>query len=198
MGDDRHHHLCIHPGARTPDVDRKTTVVHWRPTSGRDRLRVTVVQALEQAMACLPPDDVVAALESALYLKRITRNEFDRLIRDAPRRLRSVLAEAEPGAQSGPETHVRLRLRRAGYRVQPQVFIPGVGHVDNLIEDVLALETDGRAYHAETFEEDRRRDLGTEWIGIRTLRIPANYVFTEWEWVSETVARMVRDGLANK
>jgi very-short-patch-repair endonuclease len=58
------------------------------------------------------------------------------------------------------------------------------------------VDTDGRAFHAETFEEDRRRDLGTEWIGLRSLRIPATYVFTEWDWVSETIARLVREGLA--
>ena len=178
------------------DPDGHEVVWHWARLSERTPLRVTTASALAQAMACLPPDDLVAALESALHLRAISRRTFEQFITDAPRRLRAVLAEAEPGAQSGAETHVRLRFRRAGYRVRPQVFVPGVGHVDNLIEDVVALDTDGRAFHAETFDEDRRRDLGTEWIGLRALRIPATYVFTEWDLVSETVARMVRDGLA--
>jgi len=197
-GHDSRDHLLLSPTAKRPIGNPHETVWHWRAEEQADPLRVSIVQALRQAMLCLPADDVVAALESAPHLKEITRRQFYDLIADAPRRLSSVLAEAEadPCAQSGPETHVRMRFRRAGYRVRPQVFVPGVGHVDNLIEDVVALDTDGRAYHAETFEEDRRRDLATEWMGIRSLRIPATYVFTRWDWVSETVARMVRDGLA--
>ena len=146
-------------------------------------------------MDCLPPDDVVAALESALYLKEISLATFERLIRDAPARLQSTLAEAEPGAQSGYETHARLRLRRAGYRVEIQAEIPGVGHIDTLVEGVVDLEIDGRAHHAETFEEDRKRDLAAEWIGIRVLRVPARMVDTDWHYVASTIARMVKDAL---
>ena len=142
-------------------------------------------------MGCLPPDDVVAALESALHLKAISRNTFERLIAGAPQRLQHVLEEATPGAQSGYETHSRLRLRRAGYTVIPQVFIPGAGHIDNLIEDCVDLETDGREFHGDTFEEDRKRDLAVEWMGIRVLRVPARMVDTDWPYISSTVHRMV-------
>jgi very-short-patch-repair endonuclease len=195
VGQETREHFELDRRSQLPAATPDSVRWHWRNALGADPLRVPVIHALQHAMRCLPPDDVVATLESALHTKAITRREFDRLIVGAPYRLRAVLAEAEPGAQAGPETHVRLRLRRAGYRVVPQAFVPGVGHVDNLVEDVLALETDGRAYHAETFEEDRRRDLAAEWIGVRSLRIPAGYVFSRWDWVSETVARMVRDGL---
>ncbi|MGA0568171.1 hypothetical protein ACO2Q7_12625 [Rathayibacter sp. KR2-224] len=159
---------------------------------------MSVSAALRQAMCCLPPDDVVASLESAVYKKAISRGEFQALRDEAPSRLRRVLAEAEIGAQSGYETHARLRLRRAGYTVRAQVYVPGAGYLDNVIEDLVDLETDGGEFHRETFYEDRKRDLAVQWMGLRVLRIPATMVDTDWDQVAETIARMVREGRAQR
>ena len=196
VGEDSRLHLRLPPSGRLrmSDALPKNTCVHWsKSASGDHPLRVSIEASLRQAMGCLPPDDMVAALESALHLRKISRSTFDRLIEEAPARLRSTLREAEPGAQSGYETLARLRLRRMGYRVVIQAAIPGVGHVDALIEDAVALEIDGRAFHAETFVEDRRRDLAAEWIGIRVLRIPATMVNSDWHYVASTITRMVKD-----
>jgi very-short-patch-repair endonuclease len=165
------------------------------PPAASSRLEVTVLDALRQAMDCLPPDDLIAALESALHLKKITGSELDQLIIDAPERLQSALVAVTPGAQSGYETKARLKLQRAGHRVEIQVPVPGVGHVDTVIDGVVALEIDGRENHEETFEIDRDRDVGTEIWGLRGLRIPAVWVDTRWDYVLAALERMIADAL---
>jgi very-short-patch-repair endonuclease len=196
-GHDTRLHLHLARGCRVarPDLVPENVRIHWsRNASAGDRIRVSVPVALHTAMTCLDdPEDVVATLESARYLRAISAATFRRLIDAAPTRLRPMLDLAQEGPQSGYETKSRLRLQRAGFEVRAQVFIPGVGHVDNLINDVVDLETDGREFHANSFEADRRRDLAAEWMGIRTLRVPATMVDTDWDYIEETIGRMVRN-----
>jgi hypothetical protein len=192
-GHDTRLHLRLPPNRARPST---RAVVHYSALRDRaDPLRVSVTDALAQAMRCLEPDDVVASLESAVHLKFITIEQLDALIASAPRRLRAVLKELEVGAQSGVETHVRLRLRRSGYRVCVQQFVPGAGHLDNVVEDCVAVETDGATYHLETFEADHWRDLGSEWLRVRVLRIHPDLVFNHWDLVKATIDRMVADAL---
>lgn len=170
-------------------------VRHWGgldAVSDASSASVSVMEALHQAMGCLAPDDLVAALESAVYRRAITLKQLAAVIEAAPRRLRAALRELEVGAQSGVETLVRLGFRRLGYRVEPQAFVPGVGHVDNLIEDCVAVESDGRSYHEDTLETDYDRDMASEYMGVRVLRVSPRIVRTKWAWLVETVARMVR------
>jgi len=200
-GDDRRLHLRLPPSGRISHPERlpPKACVHWSSrASGNDRLRTSVLSAVRQAMSCLPGDDLIAALESAVYYKAISLAEFEQTVNSAPEHLRSLLHEADARAQSGYETHARLRLRRAGHRVDPQVFVPGVGHVDNVVDDVVDLETDGREFHADSFAEDRLRDMGCEWFGLRVLRIPATLVLTDWDRIEETVCRMVAAGPSSR
>jgi very-short-patch-repair endonuclease len=135
-------------------------------------------------MRCLPAEDLIAAIESAVHLGKISPRQARELIAAAPRRLASALAAAvdtEFRAQSGYETKVRLRLTALGHRVQPQFWIEGVGHLDNLVDGVLAAETDG-AQHRDSLEDDHRRDLWTEARGIRVLRVDPGLVDRKWRW----------------
>ena len=86
---------------------------------------------------------------------------FDRLLRSADGR-----------SQSLPETFARLALRGAGFAVDPQELIAGVGHVDLLVEDLAVVEIDGFAYHGDRaqFREDRRRDRALQLLGVPVLR----------------------------
>lgn len=171
-------------------------VTHWSPRDERwlaaaAPASVSMMEALRQSMRCLEPDDVVAAIESAVYRKRITAAQADVLAESAPRRLRATVREIELGAQSGVETLVRLGFRRLGFRVTPQAFVPGVGHVDNLIEDCVAVESDGRRFHENNLETDYDRDLASEYLGVRVLRVSPRIVLKRWPWLVETVTRMV-------
>lgn len=174
---------------------RQGIETHWGDDEGSHggptAASVSVVAALHQAMGCLDPDDVVAALESALYLRRISRDELRALVTTAPRRLGAALREIDDGAQSGVETRVRLGFRRLGFRVVPQAYVPGVGHVDNLVEDCVAVESDGRRFHEGSLEDDYDRDMASEYLGVRVLRVSPRIVLHHWPWLAATVTRMV-------
>ncbi|HEY0247223.1 MAG TPA: DUF559 domain-containing protein [Gryllotalpicola sp.] len=184
-----------HAMARVRAAKRRATL-HWdhRRFPAESRTRVSVQDALIAAMRCLPPDDVVAAIESAVHLRRITASQAFAVMEAAPRRLQRQMSEVDTGfrAQSGYETHVRLRLRRRGHRVEPQYLVPGVGHLDNLVDGVVAVETDG-SQHRDSLPDDHRRDLGTEAAGIRVLRIDPDLVDRRWDEVLDVIERMVRD-----
>lgn len=181
---------------------RPQTAIHWRlpQGSGSSRLQTEVADALRQATRCLPIDDLIAAIESAVHLKKLAPDEALELIEQAPKRLRRALADVDTRfrAQSGYETIVRLRLTRLGYRVEPQARVPGVGRVDNLVEGCVAIETDGTSFHRDRIEDDHRRDLGTEGWGIRVLRIDPRLIDADWEWVQDVIVRMVEEALASR
>ncbi|MFF3601882.1 hypothetical protein [Kitasatospora indigofera] len=176
---------------------RRGIQTHWGGDDGSWRggptaASVSVVAALRQAMSCLDPDDVVAALESALYLQKISRDELSTLVAAAPRRLEAALREIDDGAQSGVETRVRLGFRRLGFRVVPQAYVPGVGHVDNLVEDCVAVESDGRRFHEGSLEDDYDRDMASEYLGVRVLRVSPRIVLHRWPVLAAAVTRMVQ------
>lgn len=199
----RGYHLRLAPdhgraSARSTSA-RRRVVRHWNlpHTAAANGVYVSVIDALLSAMDCLEPDDLLAAIESAVFLQKISPDQAHDVASRAPRRLRKALREIDPEfrAQSGYETLMRLRLRRAGHRVEPQAYLPGVGHLDNLVDGVLALETDGRQ-HDSSAAEDRRRDLGTEAWRIRVLRIDPGQIEHDWPGVLGVIEQMIADAHA--
>lgn len=201
------HHRGLHLRAGRGDHHARERIarigrpvsVHWQAVRfpSEIRTRVSIPEALLCAARCLPPDDLVAAIESAVHLKVIDPAAAKAVIAAAPRRLRKVLTDVDPGfrAQSGYETHVRLRLRRRGHYVEPQSYVSGVGHLDNLVDGLVAVETDG-SQHRDSLEQDHLRDLGTERRGIRVLRIDPGLVDRRWDDVYAVIERMLRDARA--
>jgi very-short-patch-repair endonuclease len=177
-------------------VIRTPTSMHWGAErfGGGDRIRVSVQEAVFCALRCLPAEDAIAAIESAVHLGRLTRGQALAVIDAAPRSLKPVMDFVDPTfrAQSGYETKVRLRLEARGHRVAPQFALSERLHLDNLVDGVVAVETDGKQ-HAETLAEDHRRDLATEGAGIRALRIDPMLVDTRWEQVLAVIERMIRE-----
>ena len=80
---------------------------------------------------------------------------------------------------------------RAGLRVEPQVFVAGVGWVDLVVEGRVVVEVDGFAYHADAkqFALDRRRDAALVAMGYRVLRFTWVDVVTRPAYVVEMVRR---------
>lgn len=81
---------------------------------------------------------------------------------------------------------VRGELRPAGLRLEGQVSVQAqveVGHyrLDFLVNDWLAVEVDGRAYHdnPDSFEKDRLRDQRLLEDGITTMRFSARQIFQD-------------------
>jgi very-short-patch-repair endonuclease len=140
------------------------------------------------------PVDALASLESALHLGYLDENGLDALLRLVPLRMHGLIARLDRGAQSGYETHTRVKLLDAGHDVRTQVYVRGAGRLDLLVDECVGIETDGEAWHGpERFVPDRTKDLIVEGEGIRVLRIARPHIFEEWQRTLATIERMVRD-----
>lgn len=181
-----HHQRRLVPGS----------VLHWSATHAGSitPFEVSPLDALLQAIDCLPPEDALASVESALHRRFITEDEFDELLLRAPERLHPILAKLDRGAESGFETHTRLMLVLAGFRVQTQFRVPVAGRLDLLVNGCVGVETDGEKWHGpERFIPDRTKDLICEGHGIRVLRIARPHIFDDWPRTLHSIRRMVSD-----
>lgn len=134
-------------------------------------------------------------LESAVVLKKCTFHELREAFSGRKDTAgRAIVAMIDPQSQSIAETVARSYLLKAGYNVQCQVAIKGVGHLDLLVEGILGVETDGQRYHNTPagWAEDLRRDNLLVIEGIWKLRIPAAVVL----YHPNTMLRWVKDALA--
>ncbi|MBG6056876.1 very-short-patch-repair endonuclease [Cryobacterium sp. MP_M5] len=201
-GLDRSLHLQLAPHAHgdRPTTDRNGRPIryHWAIPRFPDSLErswlVSPMEAVWQAIRCLDEENAIACLESAVHEGLITVDEVRRVCARAPARLQRGIRELEFTAGSGMETIVRRRLRHAGYTVVAQVRVTGVGDEDLLVEDCVALETDGEKWHGpDRFHADRNRDLKTEGLGRRALRLTHDQVMYDWETTFLSIKRVVDD-----
>ncbi|MET3810367.1 type IV toxin-antitoxin system AbiEi family antitoxin domain-containing protein [Arthrobacter sp. UYEF3] len=132
----------------------------------------TLADTVIQSLRCLPELDALAIAESAVVLKDLPLSELrQRLTGRNDARERRIVASIVPQSQSVIECLARFHLRRAGYHVESQVNIPGMGHLDLMVDGRLGIETDGAGFHMDraSFEEDRRRWNVTTRLGVPTL-----------------------------
>ncbi|MCI4656427.1 type IV toxin-antitoxin system AbiEi family antitoxin domain-containing protein [Cryobacterium zhongshanensis] len=197
-------HLQVPPNGRgkrpSRTSDGRVIVYHWAAPRYPDRARSWLVGSMEavwQAMRCLDEERAIACLESAVHEGVLTRAEVGVLCRAAPARLQPGIRELEFTADSGLETIVRRRLRHAWYAVVAQVRVHDIGDEDLLVEDCVALEIDGARWHgAERFHPDRIRDLKTEALGRRSIRLTHDQILFEWETTFLAIRRVVDDALS--
>jgi hypothetical protein len=201
------------PLGRSPEIRRTDQsfwaepgrpVVHWQrghPGAGRPARSwasdwlADPLSALRQAVLCLDDEHAVAAIDSALRKKVIHPHDLDSLFSSLPRRLQPLRAELDPHADSGPESIVRVRMRRAGFVVESQVPVPGSSKLDLLVNGVVGLDLDSRAWH--TGEEQISRDYGKTLqsfaFGRPTLRILPHQIFDQWPSTVAAISRTVSD-----
>ena len=150
---------------------------------------------LRQCVICGSEVEALAVLESAVVLKKCTIHELRGAFSGRKDTAgRAIVAMIDPQSQSIVETVARYYLLKAGYNVQGQVAIKGVGHLDLLVEGILGVETDGQQYHntPSGWAEDLRRDNLLVIEGVWKLRIPAAVV----PYHRNTMLRWVKDALA--
>lgn len=183
--------LAVDPHGRLPRM-------HWHdPRYGMTtRWVVTPRQALWQALHCVDHENALAALESAVHCGVLDSGEVARLAAMSPRRLTDDLPELNFGSGSGYESIVRFRLIKHGFHVQSQAHVPGLGHQDLLVDDIVGLEVDGRFFHdtEDQFSLDRDRDLHAAALGRTTLRLRPAHVTRDWDLVLTAIERLVKDG----
>lgn len=150
----------------------------------------TVVQSLR----CLPDLEGLVIAESAVVLKGLPLSALrQRLTGRSDARERRTVARIVPQSQSIIECMARYWLRRAGFHVESQVNIPGMGHLDLMVDGRLGIETDGAGFHMDraSFEEDRRRWNVTTRLGIPTLVVSYQLLLNR----PDEFITMVRDAL---
>lgn len=150
----------------------------------------SVEDTVLHALGCLPLHDAVSIAESAIKARLVDRAVLEGFLAPNPSaRARHALSLVTGTADSQPEVEARLLLVAQGWHVVAQAFIPGVGHVDFLIEGIIIVEIDGHAFHGDrsAFVEDRRRGNEALKLGFVTLRYPPEVVWRDPERILRDV-----------
>lgn len=194
-GHSRQLHIQLTPSARSAAAS--DLVRHWEHPRFEMETpwRAGRSQALWRAIHCLDEENALAAMESAIHERYLPAAEVLRIGRLASRRLRPAFRGLIMNSGSGNETIVRLRLQRAGYRVEAQAHVPGMGRQDLLVDECLGLDVDGRKWHEgqDRFANDRDRDIHVEGLGRHVLRLRTSHIFETWPHTLAVIERAVRD-----
>ncbi|PYI66597.1 hypothetical protein CVV68_13620 [Arthrobacter livingstonensis] len=176
-------------------------VAHGRPVPGCVVHRVkggqTLTNIMRQCVRCGTQVEALTVLESAVVLKKCTIGQLRKAFSGRGDTAgRAIVEMIDPQSQSIVEPVARYYLKQAGYNVQGQAAVRGVGHLDLLVEGILGVETDGEQYHntPRGWAEDLRRDNLLVIEGIWKLRIPAAVVLYHPElmlrWVRQALERI--------
>lgn len=178
--------------AASPARGQFPAVRHRCDVTRRSGRAVTSVpEALARMLLCMPADEALVSLDSALHTGRAALAAVARALpATAPSDRRLLLRLADGRAASPTETLARLALRASGMRVEVGVPITDVGFVDLLVEGRFVVELDGFAYHSgrREFAADRRRDRALVARGFVVLR----FTYAEVVGDSACVVRAVR------
>jgi len=161
-------------------------VAHWRSSAAPDdAVLADPVEALAQAVRCQPPRAAIATLDSAWHLGVVDADGIHDVFALLPRRYRRLRGLLDPRCESGPETMMRLMLRSLGCGILPQVWLPGVGFVDFVVDGWLVVECDSEAHHSgwAAQKRDRRRDVAAAGLGYLTVRFLAEDILFHPEQV---------------
>jgi len=166
-----------HPERRNVPLSagRGGAVLHWHPLlepGDGDECSVGLIDALAQALRCQRPWWALASIDNAVNLGLLDELELEEVFASAPQRAHRLRPLVDGRAEAGQETILRLIVRSAGLRCEPQVTLEGIGRVDLLVEGCLVLEADSRLAHDgwELHVRDRDRDLAAARLGLMTLR----------------------------
>lgn len=186
------HFAVPRPGAelRPPGA----TLHYHRPIIPREPFGLIdpVVNVLWLIARCQPHEDAVAAWDSAMNRRLVDRAMLECLALDGP--AKRVLADADPFADSGLETYVRLRLQRYRLRVVWQPWIHG-HHVDFLIGERLVLQIDGRDHVGEQRARDNQHDSLLRRRGYTVIRVDYHDVMYDWPRVQAEILEAIGQGL---
>ncbi|MGN6273479.1 MAG: hypothetical protein ACTHMQ_10370 [Protaetiibacter sp.] len=194
-------HVQIAPNAaRLRDRDDRTQPmrfdepgcrIHWRDVirpNAADHSHVALVDALLTVALCRPEREALAALDSALHQRLISRAELRLIAAELPESRRRLIEWADARIESGIETFIVYLCRVMGLRVEIQPVVAGVGRADAKIEGVLIIEADSHEFHdAEVTARDRRRDGGYVRAGYTPLHFRFAQIVYEPRDVAETI-----------
>ncbi|RRJ88193.1 DUF559 domain-containing protein [Gulosibacter macacae] len=164
---------------------RASDTVHVLPGKWLNRIEGAIdpiPTALVTASRCISNEDAIAAIESAMKKKVLDLETFRVQAAQAPPPINELLAQVQPGADSGLETIVRLRLLAAGLPVRAQVDLAGWSR-DLLIGEWLVVEIDGFEFHStrDAMNRDVSKDRHLTLSGYTFLRFTYEDVIYRWD-----------------
>ena len=203
VSDSRFTHAHLHPLASRPRSPRNRFVrlsrgnrdgveIHWTnliDEGDGNECRIGVRDALIQSLDCQSVWESVASFDSALHLGLVTVAGVADIFARAPRWAKVVAKLIDSRAESGPESILRMIVLAAGFKCEPQVTVPGVGRVDLIVENRLALEADSRAFHEgwERQRADRERDIQLARRRYMSLRPISDHILHSPDTVREAI-----------
>ena len=149
------HHLACNHGHGAGFVRHRTVRFDGHPTLPLAAVEDVVLHA----MSCLALPASAAIATSAMRLHGVPLELLKaQLTADRSGQVRKALHQLDLRAESIVEVDTQYLFRTHGIGYDAQVYLPGIGRVDFLIEGFLILEVDGFAFHSS--REAMRRDLG--------------------------------------
>ena len=182
----------LHPSVRRqPDDDDE----HAVEDAGRAAWAVPLRTALVDAVVAAPLDEAVALLDWALVSGNFSLSGLHAAFAAAPSDAKGVVDWADPLSESFIESVIRATFVGLGHRVESQVRVgPGDRRrIDVVVDDVVALELDGRLAHADTFDADRLKDLAITIQGRTALRASYGMVRDHRPLVVEAVHAVLEE-----
>jgi very-short-patch-repair endonuclease len=131
-------------------------------------------------------------VDAALHRRLLLARDVGHFGAGTARRRAWLRRMASGAAESPLETVARVGLVTAGLAVREQVVIRGVGRVDFVVEEAVAVEVDGWEFHQsrDAFERDRARDRALLARGMPVLRFTARELRTDLAGAARQVAEV--------
>lgn len=189
-------HVAVHRNSgrlRSPVDHRRRlgedAVIHWNDEGPLIPPIRTPFEVLTDMALCETPEFTIAAVDSAIRLGLIEREDWMSHATTLPNRLAALLHQVDGRSESITESLCRVRLRAIGIVPRLQVEITEVGRVDFVLGERQVVEVDGWEYHSdrERFENDRRRDALLSARGYRVLRFSYRQVMERWSQVEAAI-----------
>ena len=151
-----------------------------------------VAEAIDQSAWCTTAVEQLVLVDGALHRRMLPARDVAHF-GAGPARRRAWLRRMASGAAESPlETVARVGLVTAGLVVREQVVVSGVGRIDFVVEDAVAVEVDGWEFHQsrEAFERDRARDRALLTRGLPVLRFTARELRADLAGAVRQVAKV--------
>jgi very-short-patch-repair endonuclease len=186
-------HLVVprHRSASRRDPSELAQVVIHRTSSPLPSgMWVPVAEAIDQAAWCTTPLEQLVLIDAALHRGLLLPHDVGHFGAGTARRRAWMRRMASGVAESPLETVARAGLVAAGLAVREQVVVRGVGRVDFVVEETVAVEVDGWEFHQsrEAFERDRARDRASLLQGRPVVRFTARELRADLAGVVRQVA----------
>ncbi|MEO7007071.1 MAG: hypothetical protein ABI275_03700 [Terrimesophilobacter sp.] len=179
--------------SRLTPAPRTDVVVHWDDDGVVSRGGTQLV-SLSDAYVRVVLDEsfeiAVAALDWGFKSGVLDRRGLEEILLALPHDAQMIRNWVDTRCDSILESIARTRLRLRGFLVTSQVPVGTLERIDLVIEDIVALETDGKD-HLGRFEKDRRKDLSITIEGRHPLRATYSMVRYDFDRLVEAIEHAI-------